>query len=517
MHLMPAKLVDSAAKWPHACALKSGSVELTYEALVLRAGAIASWLRSVGIRPGDRVALLAEASDDYVAVYYGTLMAGAAAVALNAAARAQDIVGWIVHSGASVLFLDGQHPEAREVAAKLPPSVRVLASNGLSLNCSHDDLRLLESADSRVDLTNTQEHALAALIYTSGTTGRPKAVMLSHGNLAANVDSILDYLQLSHTDSIVCVLPFYYSYGNSVLHTHLACGARIVVGPSLVYPHLVLDAIARDAASGFAGVPSTFALLAARAPFDRYDLRSLRYVTQAGGAMTPALTKRIQALLPKAKLFVMYGQTEAAARLTYLPPQRLADKLGSVGRPIAGVELDVRGDDNVGLPRGVTGEVWARGANVMLGYWNDSEATSRTLVDGWLRTGDVGRLDDEGFLFLEGRRSDIIKVGAHRVFPGDIESVIEELPGVDQVAAVGMEDDLLGQVVKVYVVPNNGAALQEIAVKAHCRARLATYKIPKVIEFVDALPRTSSGKIQRHLLTQNNSDRQPNEQTNSHK
>jgi long-chain acyl-CoA synthetase len=515
MRLLAAKLLDSAAKWPDACALKQGGTELTYAALVRRAAAIAGWLRSAGIGPGDRVALLSEASGDYVAAYYGTIMAGGVAVALNAAARAHDIVGWIAHSGASALFLDGLHPEAREVAKQMQPGVRILASNGAPLECRYEDVQSLPSCDSDVGLANAREHELAALIYTSGTTGRPKAVMLSHGNLAANVDSILDYLHLSFADSIVCVLPFYYSYGNSVLHTHLACGARIVVGPSLVYPHLVLDAIAREAASGFAGVPSTFALLAARVPFDRYDLGSLRYVTQAGGAMAPALTKRVQALMPQAKLFVMYGQTEASARLTYLPPDRLADKLGSVGIPIAGVQIDIRDDDGGALPRGVNGEVWARGANVMLGYWNDPESTTRVLVDGYLRTGDVGRLDDEGFLFLEGRRSDIIKVGAHRVFAGDVESVIEEIPGVDQVVAVGMDDELLGQVVKVYIVLSTGALLQESAVKGHCRARLASYKIPKVVEFLEALPRTSSGKIQRHLLTQA-SGQLAHEQTNPH-
>ncbi len=502
MRLLPAKLLDTAAKWPDACAVADGRAELGYAALVQRAAAIARWLRGVGVRPGDRVALLSEASGDYVAAYYGTLMAGAVAVALNAGARAHDVAGWISHSGAVALIVDSRHPEALEVTNQLPKGVRVLAANDGVVAVPHDELRELPLDAAESPVANARESDLAALIYTSGTTGRPKAVMLSHGNLAANVDSIVAYLQLSHADSIVCVLPFYYSYGNSVLNTHVACGARIVVRSSLVYPHLVLEAIEREHASGFAGVPSTFALLAARVPFERYDLSSLRYVTQAGGAMGPALTKRMQTLLPQAKMFVMYGQTEAAARLTYLPPERLSDKLGSVGIPIPGVDLDIRNDEGVPVARGVAGEVWARGPNVMLGYWNDADATARVLVDGWLRTGDVGRLDDDGFLFLEGRRGDMIKVGAHRVFPGDVESVIEELPGVDEVVAVGVDDEMLGQVVKVYIVLAHGAVLEENTVKAHCRARLATYKIPKFVEFSQSLPRTSTGKIQRHLLTQ---------------
>ena len=501
MRPLPEKLLDSAAKWPDACAIQHGDVRLSFAALAARAGAIASWLGQAGIRKGDRVALLSEASGDYVAAYYGVLMAGAVAVALNAAARAPDIVGWIEHSGAVALFIDGRHPEARELAQRLPPGLKVLAAQGQALGTDHDDVALLPTDDRGIHAGNSRASDLAAFIYTSGTTGRPKAVMLSHGNLAANTDAIVAYLQLTAADSIVSVLPFYYSYGNSVLHTHISSGARIVIGPSLVYPHLVAQAIAREAATGFAGVPSTFALLAARVQLQQFDFGALRYVTQAGGAMSPALTTRIRELLPRARLFVMYGQTEAAARLSFVPPERLRDKLGSVGTPIAGVELEVRDENGASLARNRTGEVWARGPNVMLGYWNDPESTRHTLVDGWLRTGDMGKLDEDGFLFLEGRRNDIIKVGAHRVFPGDIESVLEALPGVREVVAVGADDEILGQVVKVCVVRGDGAALQETDIKAYCRSRLATYKVPKLVEFLDALPKTASGKVQRHLLT----------------
>jgi long-chain acyl-CoA synthetase len=501
VRLLPENLLEAATQWPDACAIQQGEARLTFADLAVRAGTVANWLRRAGIREGDRVALLAEASGDYVAAYYGTLMSGAVAVALNAAARVADIAGWIKHSGAAALFLDGRHPDARTLAAGLPPSVRVLATHAGALAGQHDDLAALPAEESLPHRGGPRADALAALIYTSGTTGKPKAVMLSHGNLAANTEAIVGYLGLTRTDSIVSVLPFYYSYGNSVLHTHIACGARIVIGPSLVYPHLVAEALAREAATGFAGVPSTFALLAARVQLDRYDFRALRYVTQAGGAMTPALTEKVLALLPRARLYVMYGQTEASARLSYVPPERLLEKLGSGGIAIPGVELDVRAEGGAPVPRGTTGEVWARGPNVMLGYWNDEAATRQALVDGWLRTGDMGRFDGDGFLHLEGRRGDIIKVGAHRVFPGDIEAIVETLPGVREAVAVGVDDEILGQVVKVCVVCSGDRVVQEADIKAHCRANLATYKIPKFVEFLDTLPRTASGKVQRHLLT----------------
>src|SRR3546814_165295 len=372
------------------------------------------------------------------------------------------------------------------------------------------------------DLPMPGADMLAAILYTSGTTGAPKGVALSHRNLAANAVAIIDYLALGPDDSTVSVLPFHYAYGASVLHTHLAVGARVVLEDNLVFPHLVAEALARERApgfpgvpstfaplpgrgrldqsalsapapddstvsglpfhyaygasvlhthlavgarvvlednlvfphlvaealareraTGFPGVPSTFALLLERGRLDQYDLSSLRYLTQAGGAMAPALTRRVHAAFPQARLFVMYGQTEASARLTRLTPERLDDKLGSVGTPIDGVEIRVRRVDGSEASPGEAGEVCARGDNVMTGYWNAPEATAATLVDGWLRTGDLGHLDADGFLWLAGRRSDMIKTGAHRVHPQDVEEVIAELPGVREVAVTGVDDALL--------------------------------------------------------------------------
>jgi long-chain acyl-CoA synthetase len=237
-----------------------------------------------------------------------------------------------------------------------------------------------------------------------------------------------------------------------------------------------------------------------RVKLSSYDLSSLRYLTQAGGAMSPSLTRRLRAALPQARLFVMYGQTEATSRLTWLPPERLDEKLGSVGIPVDGVELRIVHEDDSDAATGEDGEVRVRGANVMRGYWNNPEATAAVLQDGWLRTGDVGRLDADGFLWLQGRRSDMIKTGAHRVHPGDIEDAIAELAGVSEVAVVGIDDEVLGQVVKAFVVAPGLPPNSENLVKAHCRERLASYKIPREVEFVTALPRTASGKVRRAAL-----------------
>jgi acyl-CoA synthetase (AMP-forming)/AMP-acid ligase II len=273
-----------------------------------------------------------------------------------------------------------------------------------------------------------------------------------------------------------------------------------VLEQNLVYPHAVVETLARRRATGFAGVPSTFALLLARVDLGNHDLSSLRYITQAGGAMSPVLAQKLRAALPHVAVIVMYGQTEATARLTWLPPTDFDRKHGSVGIPIPGVAIEVRGEDGERLAPGEEGEIWARGPNVMLGYWGDPAATADVLRNGWLRTRDEGYLDAEGYLFLKGRRSDIIKVGAHRVHPGEIEDVVVGLDGVHEVAAVGSDDEILGQVIKVFVVAEPGSALTPMRVQAHCRERLASYKVPRFVEFVDSLPKTASGKVQRVVL-----------------
>ena len=490
-----ARLEATAAAFPHRIALQQAQRRLDYAGLHAASLQLARQLRALGVSPGDRVALILHNGIEAAVAWYGAWRAGAVVVPLNAQARERDFVPWLRHCGARLLVHGAGHDEAARAAIDAGVATLVPASDGdpaLAFGSVAADAAELA-------LPMPDSHALAAILYTSGTTGAPKGVALSHRNLAANADSILDYLQLAADDSTVSALPFYYAYGASVLHTHLAVGARVVLEDNVVFPHLITEALAREHATGFSGVPSTFALLLDRGQLDQHDLSSLRYLTQAGGAMAPSLATRVRAAFPQARLFVMYGQTEASARLTWLPPERLDDKLGSAGIAIAGVEIQVRREDGTGAAIDEPGEVWARGDNVMTGYWNAPDATAATLVDGWLRTGDLGHLDADGFLWLAGRRSDMIKTGAHRVHPQDVEEVIAELPGVREVGVTGLDDPLLGHVVAAFVV-RDGDTPTEMTLKAHCRQRLAGYKIPKQVAFVAELPKTASGKIRRAAL-----------------
>lgn len=475
--------------------MQDGDLRLNYSTLLQASKSVADALRAQGLQAADRVALILANSAEFVAAYYGVLMAGGIAVLLNAAAKARDFTAWLNDCDAAFVLVDPDNVEAGAAAAQSKRPLRVWHASG--------DAQApfgLTGSPTRSPTDGFDPDNPACILYTSGTTAQPKGVVLSHRNLASNTAAIVEYLRLTSEDSIVTVLPFYYSYGSSVLHSHLQAGARVILEKNLVYPHPVVAAMARERATGFAGVPSTFSLLLSRVKLHEYDLSGLRYVTQAGGAMSPALTQRLREALPGTAVIVMYGQTEATARLTYLPPDKLDSKLGSVGIGIPGVRIQIRDEHGAPVVAGAVGEVWAQGANVMLGYWRNDAATALVKHDGWLKTGDMGHLDADGFLYLAGRRSDMIKAGAHRIHPQDIEDVIAELPQVQEVAVVGIEDDVLGQSIKAFVVAAQSATVSPLQIQGHCRERLAGYKVPKSVEIVASLPRTASGKVRRAEL-----------------
>lgn len=495
---LPRVLAEVARRRPVATALASRGSTWTYAQLTDAMRATSAWLAAVGARPGSRVGLLFRNSPQYVAAYYGVLHTGCVAVPLNPHEHAGYLARQMSHCDARWLMADGAHPEL-PLLESLSGAATIRVEAGAGSVPAGDFIRSMggEAAGPGVDL---DYDGLAAIAYTSGTTGSPKGVMLSHRNLASNAVAIAGYLELDASDCGVAVLPLQFAYGNSVLHSHLASGARLLIEESFAYPHAVLQRMADEGATGFSGVPSTFALLMSRCEVTAYALGQLRYVTQAGGPMPIAEIRRLQRQLPHARIYVMYGQTEATARLSYLAPERVHDKAGSVGKSIPGVELAVLRADGGFAAAGEVGEIAARGPNVMLGYLDDPAATGAVLRDGWLHTGDSGHFDQEGFLYVDGRATEMIKVGAFRISPYEIEEVIAAMGGVEQVAVAAVPDAVLGQAIKAVIVPRNGAKPDPRGVKAHCRRHLAAYKVPKHVEFASALPHTPTGKVQRRLL-----------------
>lgn len=335
----------------------------------------------------------------------------------------------------------------------------------------------------------------AEIIFTSGSTGKPKGVMISHRNIVANTSSILEYLKLTQNDRMLVVLPMYYCYGLSLIHTHLRVGGSIVFNNSFIFLGTVISNLARYNCTGFAGVPSHFQILMRMSDsFKKTKFPALRYVTQAGGKLATVFIDEFRQAFPDVEFFVMYGQTEATARLSYLPPEMYEKKKGSMGKGIPGVELRVVNSNGENVKPGETGEVIAKGDNIMLGYYSDLESTAKSIKDGWLWTGDLGEVDQDGFIYLTARKNEIIKVRGKRISPKEVEAIILQLPEVVDCSVEGEEDLIEGETLKATIVVKEGASITQEYIKKHCMSGLAAYKVPSVFEFRRNLLMSPTGK-----------------------
>jgi len=484
------RLGRSSARHSAREAVIAGPERLSFAALWAAVERAAATLMDHGVRHGDRVALVAPATADAVVAYYAIWAAGAAVVPLDPDATSHELRSRLSHCDPR-LVIAGQAGRGLIASGAIPDGVPLLPASELR--------RGAVSARGRRPALDD----LAAILYTSGTTDQPKGVMLTHGNFAANTDAVAASLDLRPDDRVLSPLPLFYAYGSSVLHSHLAVGAAVLLS-DLVYAEQAVERMATERVTGFTGVPWMFTALIDRTSFATRPLPALRYVAQAGARMPPADIARVMRARPGVAFFVMYGQTEATSRLTCLPPAELARRAGSVGRPIAGVRIEVRRPDGSAAAPDEYGEVFAAGPGVMAGYWRAPDATRAALIvddrDRWLRTGDRGYLDAEGYLYLDGRLSDLIKVGGHRVSPAEVEDIACRLPGVACAAAVAAPDALLGHVVHLVVVRAPNVDLTAAELIAHCRTYLSAYKTPRRVTFTSALPHTRSGKLQRAHL-----------------
>lgn len=514
-------LEDSAELFPDKPAFFASGNWHTYREINKQANRLAHYLISIGINKRNRVALLIENSIEYVVTYYAILKVGAITVALNTDSTAKDIE-YILNDCEVTLLIASQKlfRNAKELLENTPlPTASPLTKGGqrgvskswqkkvliwsnpknIVLDQSATKVVILPAALDKLPETSPNIQIIdldvASIVYTSGSTGKPRGATLTHLNIVTNTRSIIEYLQLTSEDRIMVVLPFYYIYGKSLLNTHFFVGGSVVVDNRFLYPNVVLKTMQEQEVTGFSGVPSTFTILLNRSDLRNQKFESLRYVTQAGGAMAPAVQKDIADIFSPAKLFIMYGATEASARLSYLDPKDLPRKWGSIGKAIPNVELFVADEQGNRLPPGEHGEIVARGSNIMPGYWNHPEETEKVLRNGLYWTGDIGEMDDEGFIYVVGRSKDMIKVGGNRVSAKEIEEALHEHPDVTEVAVIGVPDDVLGEVVKAFIVLKNGRTITNDELSVFLKDKIALYKIPKFYEYREMLPKNKSGKI----------------------
>jgi acyl-CoA synthetase (AMP-forming)/AMP-acid ligase II len=346
-----------------------------------------------------------------------------------------------------------------------------------------------------------QDDDIAVIIFTSGSTGTKKGVMLTHKNLIANTGSIIEYLGLDETDRMCVVLPFFYCYGASLLHTHLRIGGSIVLNQKPFLSSVIKD-IDTYQCTGFAGVPSTYQILINKTRFLQQEFPSLRYFTQAGGQLPNRYIKLLTDHFPEKKFYVMYGATEATARLSYLPPELVTIKMGSIGKGIPGVTLAVLNKNMQEVKPSEIGEIVGKGDNIMKGYYNDPEATEAVLKNGWLYTGDLATVDDDGFIYVVGRSKNIIKSGGYRISPNEIENEILSFEKFKGCVVFGIPDEIMGEAVVAVIQAPDTVDQHDLCreIVTHCNKRFPSYKVPKKIFFIDEFPLNSSNKIDMAAL-----------------
>src|SRR5262245_51623356 len=374
-----------AGRDPDSIALKFPQFDCSYGELTLKAGFIATYLNKLGLQKGDRVLLISENSLFWVTCYLGALQAGFVCVPIPANVRCTDLDYILDCTEAKVVCAQASVAIAQ---TDLLAKQHVLTDKDappLSQAVSQQSLPSLETNTlAAYNYASVDPSDLAALIFTSGSTGQPRGVMVSHGNIIANTDSIISYLGLTQRDRIMAVLPFHYCYGASLFHTHLRVGGEVVVDNRFMYPETVLQRLLETECTGFAGVPSHLQILLRNSSIRKKHFPALRYVQQAGGHLAPAFVRELQEALPDTKIFIMYGQTEATARLSYLPPDELEARPGSIGKGIPGVTLRVVDETGREVKPGEVGEIVAEGANITRGYWRAPEESEKTFRNGLL-------------------------------------------------------------------------------------------------------------------------------------
>jgi long-chain acyl-CoA synthetase len=498
---LEARLSEAALRFGPKTALVAGDVRLTYTELDASASRLASSLSRLGVVAGDRVLMVLDNGHEAVVGFFGAWKLGATACPVHPSIKADKLAGILSSVEAAAVITHARMRATVEAAletARLKPLVIVAqaAEGETAPALRFEDLVRAEAED--LPPAPLDGDGLALVIHTSGSTGRPKGVMLTHANVGAACNAIVTYLGNTPDDTVLSVLPLSFGYGITQVITMVMAGGTLVLEKSFAFPRKIIERMADEKVTGFPLVPPMAALITGMKDLSPGLLPSLRYITSAAAALPPAFTERLQDLLPHSQIFIMYGQTECI-RATYLPPEEIDRRPLSVGRAIPGTRAFVVDENGYPAAPGVVGELVIEGPHVMAGYWDDQLATARTLslAPGFnrLNTGDLFRADEDGFLYFVSRRDDIIKTRGEKVSPQEVERALYALPGIREAAVGGVEDAIFGQVVRAYVVLEDGVTLSEREIIRHCAGLLEDYMVPKGVEFMAALPRTTTGKI----------------------
>ncbi len=450
--------------------------------------------------PGDRVALVMPNCLHSVVCYLGVIRTGAIAVPVNIRLKPEEMRFILGDVGARVVIAHGRTWATVSEAMQGLADIDALIGVDLDAPGVVPVGELTEPGAPDFDVPRMGPDDIAAIIYTSGTTGLPKGAMISHGNVLFNVKSTISGHGFRPDDVHILVVPLFHVTGlNTILPTSLHLGSTVII-TDRTNPSDLLDLIEAHRATTFFSVPTTMILLTRLTDIGERDLSSLRLVAYSGAPMPVQTIERLRELLPGVALHNFFGLTETTSVTTVLPDEFAISHAESIGRLVPGLEARIVDDAGGDLPPGEVGELLIRGSSVVAGYYERPEATAEAIVDGWLHTGDTALMDADGFIFLRGRTKEMIIVAGENVYPVEVENLLTRHPGILEAAAIGAPHPVLGEVVKAVVVRQPGAELDEREVKRHCTRGLASFKVPQIVEFVDALPRNPSGKVVKREL-----------------
>ncbi|MCP4782956.1 MAG: acyl-CoA ligase (AMP-forming), exosortase A system-associated [Fuerstiella sp.] len=521
-YLIHHMLRGSALRFPDKEALIHKGQRLTYQQLSNKVSALANGLNAAGIQRGDRVGILLDSSVEQVVSIFAASQAQGVFVPMHHSLKPEQVSHIANDCRISALITTTERLHELHEVIQNSPSLRVVIAVGDTIGIQEtipllefDDLPYAPDAAQSVDVS--VEKDLGAILYTSGSTGKPKGVMLSHANVVAGASIVSEYLSITDGDRLLAALPFSFDAGLNQLTTSIQQGGTLVL-INFRFAREIVGVLKRERITGLGGVPPLWNLLVQNnSALARTDLPDLRYITNTGGAMPQKTLAALRSALPNTQVFLMYGLTEAF-RSTYLPPDELDRRPTSMGKAIPNTEILVINKDGRPCESGETGELVHHGPTVSMGYWGHEELTNKVLRPHPLPppgtgdavrvvySGDMVRQDEDGFLYFVGRRDNLIKTSGFRVSPNEVEDAIFQTGQIREAAIIGVPDEMLGQHIAAFVVLKDGEAISEADLLTSCAASLPRHMVPRTVEFLPLLPKTSSGKVNYSALRQQTDD-----------
>ncbi len=484
---LAAFLTDTAERHGDRIALKLDDTEVSYDALNEGSARVAEMLKAKGFEAGDRVGIMLPNVPYFAVTYYGVLRAGMTVVPMNVLLKGREVSFYLEDPEAKLVFAWHDFAEAAQQGAEEAGAEVISVKPG-------EFAKLLGEQDADYEVVDREDGDTAVILYTSGTTGKPKGAELTHSNLRRNVEIASSTLaEMSEDDILLGALPLFHSFGQTCgLNCSVYTGSTLSLIPRFD-PAKALEIIQRDKVTIFQGVPTMFGAMLNLEGREEYDVSSLRLCMSGGSAMPGEVHRGFEKTFG-CQVLEGYGLSETSPVASFNHPDR-ESKIGSIGTPIEGVEMKVVDDDGNDVDQGEVGEIAIKGHNIMKGYWNRPDATEEVMKDGWFLTGDMGKVDDDGYFFIVDRKKELIIRGGYNVYPREVEEVLYEHPSILEAAVVAVPDDSMGEEVGACIALKKGEELSEDEVKEYVKEQVANYKYPRKIWFVEELPKGPTGKI----------------------